>query len=153
QALLDTLEIHERVVLRGVEFHQTRRGRRLIGQHRRDVARISEPTITVVHAIRALGWKTFLITLPTLVAFRQLIGDGLANNAMLCRNRTFAIDVDQARRARIRYARIGTLVRKIDRGGRSIGSGSCNGAHVRARGEIGDSNTGGLKIWRAGWVM
>src|SRR5215469_15133173 len=113
QPFLDTLEIHERVVLRGVEFHQTRRSRLLIGQNRRDVAGISEPTITIVHSIRANGGKTFLVALPTLVAFRQLIGDGFANDALLCRNRLCAIDVDQARRARIGYARIWTLVRKV----------------------------------------
>ena len=74
-SFLHALEINKWIMLRGVEIDQCLL---FIRQPCQDSRSGGEEPVAVVHAIRPGGRQTFLIALPAVAPFGQLIGDGSA---------------------------------------------------------------------------
>src|SRR5450432_1473845 len=93
--LLHALEVHERIVLHGVELHE---GLHFPRNCPWDIRIVCEKPIAIVYFVRPRDRKAFLVALPALSPPDQLIGDCLASSVR-GRNRQCTVNVDIAWRS------------------------------------------------------
>src|SRR6266852_7843629 len=118
QTFLNALKVGKGIVLDGVEVNERLS---FVGQRGQDFRVAGEEAVAVVDAIGAGGGQAFLIAFPAFAPGDQLVGDGLAGNVGIGRDRLDAINVDVSRRAR-------SFVGEIDGGSGGVGSSAVDGA-------------------------